>query len=856
MFTLVMPMGEAFTAVYATEYYAMGCPVDQFEVSYIEDDGSFTTVSCHSSFSEAKSAMKANMDYVVRYSKSYSPSKIVAMNSGLAYSYPGRKNSATLTLYQDPTKRDDSRYKTTYISNHYEMTYIDTCTEELWDIKSDGRGYIQIVMNGFEGYTDLEYTDLVPTKYIENNLGIWLGGLNTYENEGPFYVTPHQNYYELKDNGNYTDLAFHYYRAYPASGSEPLSYELYIDNAAGYPFMKKGVRYYSNDGINFYTDSLLTEYAGTAYNYYQFLPVRSKTSITADKFDGFLSSMKPNATSVLKNEGQTFIDMQNEYGCNAMIIFAMACLESAYGTSGYAVNRNNLFGWSAYDSSPNDASYFNSVSHCVQEQMGRNLRWFLDYTNRRYFGSCVGNKGAGFNVCYASDPYWGVKIASIAYALDKYANNRNGKLTDYNKYTIGFVKNNYNDVLYDSNISWNPNIYTSATSNTVLYTGQYGSHYQKDLTVIVLEEEAGRYKIQSTNNVENGTIITDDGVYSYDWSKSVGYIDTQYVTLLNADTVYQVDFDHVLNTSIREVELTSDTLHINGVGCISGFNYKDPSSVSQKVVFYDLNNEENTYAFNADVIDSDGYTLYDKYDYTYCGFDLKLNLKDSGIPQGSYGVKLVTTIGSYSMETYIASSYVDFRYMASKDDTYTYYVKMREESFYRMQFDILSLPDEISFESISKPSKRNSLAGLDNYSIDENGVIRIDGHAFIYYCDFDNKDSIEYNVYLVSDKGNCLKLDTKIVDTDIDYQKELGTSFRLDNISFVATSDNTGKTAFDLDGDYTVYLTIKNGSNYDVCEITNYGYPDFSADNGVKSATFYTSAIRKRLMLKTSVIGG
>ena len=159
----IMPLFGAFH-VAADDHYSYGCEVGQFEVSYIEDDGSFSKISCHDDLSSAKKAMKANPDYVVRYSKSYSPSKIVAMNSGLAYTYPGRRNSSTMNLYQDPDQKDSSKYKTTYVANHYEMTYIDTCGEDVYDIAISGKGYIRVVLNGFEGFTDLEYTDLVPTR--------------------------------------------------------------------------------------------------------------------------------------------------------------------------------------------------------------------------------------------------------------------------------------------------------------------------------------------------------------------------------------------------------------------------------------------------------------------------------------------------------------------------------------------------------------------------------------------------------------------------------------------------------------------------------------------------------------------
>ena len=34
-------------------YYPMGCEIGEYEVSYIEDDGSLTKKSCHSDFNEA-----------------------------------------------------------------------------------------------------------------------------------------------------------------------------------------------------------------------------------------------------------------------------------------------------------------------------------------------------------------------------------------------------------------------------------------------------------------------------------------------------------------------------------------------------------------------------------------------------------------------------------------------------------------------------------------------------------------------------------------------------------------------------------------------------------------------------------
>lgn len=852
----ILPLSNSFKLA-ASSYYSYGCSANQFEVAYINDDGSFSNISCHGSFSEAKSAMKANKDYVVRYSKSYSPTLIVAMNSGLVYTYPGRGNSSTMNIYQNPNAKDDSRYKSTYVANHYEMTYVDTCDENIYNIASNGKGYVQVVLNGFEGFADLEYTDLVPSKYIKHSIPIWLGGRNVYEGEDPFLVVPYQNYYMIEKNGNYYDLSFYFFRAYPKGGVDgagALSSKIAVDNAQNYldAGMQAGVKYYSNDGIHFYADYKLRGDAFTVYNYYQFLSVRSTTNISADVFDRFVKDMKGSA-SVLNGEGSSFIKGQNRYGCNALIIYAMACLESAYGTSGYATHRNNLFGWSAYDDSPDDASYFSSVKNCVYEHMGRNLNWFMDYTNRRYFGSCVGNKGAGFNVVYASDPYWGAKIAAISYSIDKFANNKNGNLSDYNSVATGFVKNNYNDVLYSSNISWNPNIYKTADGNSVLYTGMYGSHYQKDLTVTVLEKVGSRYKIRSSNPVENGEINTNDGLLTYDWDKSVGYINENDLVLLNKSKVDETTIRPTLTyaaiNSLRNVELTSDSLTISGVGAIHGMDFiSSNESIKHVITFRSMTDSEKAYSFDVETIASEDFDMNDMYDYSFSGFNLSISLPNENLPVDSYYVELTTTNKDKTVTSYLVSPDVNLRNIYTSNDEEDYRVRMNDFYNYRFEFDVLSLPDDVDFNSIKTPSQRPESVSLDNVVMDEEGNVEIYGHAYMFYINYDVPENISYDVYLLDDKDNYLKLDTVLYDDGVNYKEVLNSKYDLSNISFKATGNIS-----DLDGNYTAYLLMSNyteDTNYkQFVEIPDYGLdlPSYETEN--MSFAFVRSNIRNRLIL-------
>ncbi len=847
----LMPKSDIFS-VHADSYYAMGCPASQFEVSYINDDGSFSKISCHDSFSSAKSEMKTNKDYVVRYSKSYSPSRIVAMNSGLAYTYPGRRNSSTMYLIQNPSDRNSTLYKNTYIANHYEMTYIKTCGVSTYDIAPAGKGYIRVNMNGFEGYTDLEYTDLVPDKFIDNDIPIWLGGRNTYENEDPFLVKTHRSYFMIEQNGSYTDLVFHYYRAYPKSGingNDALSYSLRVDNAKHYldAGMKADKKYYSDDGIRFYSDPAMTDLVATCYNYYQFLPLRSKTDISSTVFDSYLKSVK-GSSSVMNGKGSAFIDAQNTYGCNALIVYAMACLESAYGTSGYATNRNNLFGWSAYDDSPNNASYFSSVQVCVNEQMGRNLNWFLDYTNRRYFGSCVGNKGSGINVQYASDPYWGMKIASIAYAIDKHAGGNNGKLKDYDKYVLGFVKNNYNDILYDSNIAWDPPIYKTKEGNGILYTGRFGSHYQKDLTVVVYKQEfdVNRFMIASTNAVVNGNICTDDGLIPYNFDRSVGYIATDHVELLygrhfEAPVIEEPPVDtanHDPLTVIDGILLADQQLTISGIGLITNYDFNEDASDIHTLNVYDMSNGSKVKSVACVNTDSSWFDLNDGHDYSYAGFTTKVDLSD--LPEGSYLFKLVTKHHEVSKESVLRSSDPALSFHFQNSDSYSYVLKVNDIYAYRLELDICH--DGLDHGTVSKPSLRSSLATIDTVSYDDD-MMKIDGVGMIYYLNYDQ--NIIHNLYLVSE-SETVKAATTTHACEFDFQSFYHSNYNMDKICYSAEVPLD-----EIDGTYKMILEIINGDKRDLVELTNLyndSYPQLDKER--LKTIFLTDQVRARILLQ------
>lgn len=836
---LIIPIFGIFNSVKVSSDTACGL---DYEVSYIEDNGSFSKKGCYSDFNSAKQAMKDfGGDHVVRHYASLSPSKIIAMNSGVAYSYPGRGNSKTMNIYQHVTDRS-VQYKQTYIANHYEMYYYDT-ERYFVDKNGNGVGMIQVCMNGFEGYTDLEYTDLVPSKFLDKGIHIYLGGNNSYENESAFLVIPQRNYYEVVKNGNYLDLVFHYCRAYPSSGEKAITGTIVVGKAAD--SMKENVKYYSKDGINFYTNTNLSGDCITYYNYYQFLPLRSKTNIDASVLNNYLSSY---SNSVMRNQGQAFIDAQNTYGVNALLLYAMATHESAYGTSAYARGRNNLFGWNAFDSNPSSASTFASVVTCINEQAGINLRGFLDICDGRFYSSSLGNKGSGLNVKYASDPYWGMKIAGIAYAVDKYSKGKNGKYTDLDVYNLALINKNNVDIKKEA----------SGTSTT-LYTSEYGPYYQKDFIVIVLKEGAKYTKIQSTNGIDkNGNLITHrtpptsgsvNPITTYDYNRSVAYIKNDYLTPLNYKQKEEEIIDDELNifSSLDELNIDDNKITLSGCAFIKGINFTNLNKITHEIEIRNIIDDTVVETYKANTVEYPGIKFNDNHIYNYVGYNAEIPLAE--LDYGNYYLAINIKNGDINMATSLISYNEAYANMIVKNDNTNYHLCTNEIYNNRLELDIDSLPEAIKYNEINKPSTRPSLFSFDTFTIDEEGNLYIYGQAMIYYCDYDNKENIKYTIYLIDDEDNYLEIDCTTLESNFDYKSLLKSSYNMDYICFEGSVNLRSLNA----GNYQTIIKIVNDTNIDYLEMTNISHsetPTRSIEN--EGYRFYTSNIRDRLMLEVT----
>ncbi len=232
------------------------------------------------------------------------------------------------------------------------------------------------------------------------------------------------SYYEVVDNELIHRIAYNLRSAdFQSIGA--------IDIAPDY--LEEGIRYYSYDNHYFYSDfKVMTDdlrmdtyqhainHNAPYYNYYQYLSFRSKTNYTAEELDSYVAS-NVGSSSAIYGAGEDFINAQNEVYINAAMELAFAIHESGWGNSLIARDKNNLFGINAVDSDPyNTATTFETIQDCIEYH----VQYFIGmrYFNPEYyvsFGTNFGNKYQGMNYKYASDAFWGEKIAKHYYKLDK-----------------------------------------------------------------------------------------------------------------------------------------------------------------------------------------------------------------------------------------------------------------------------------------------------------------------------------------------------------------------------------------------------------------------------------------------------
>ena len=305
-------------------------------------------------------------------------------------------------------------------------------------------------------------------------------------------------------------------------------------------YLSQGTNYFSYDGHYFYTNytTMISDYTSDSrahsvnsnnpyFNYYQYLPLRSTTSYSASDLNSTING-KISSTSKLKDLGKDFVNNQNTYGVNALLMASIAINESGWGDSSIAKNKNNLFGLNAVDASPSQsANYYSSVSVCIKDFAETYMsKKYLNPNGSNYRGAYLGNKASGINVQYASDPYWGEKAANYAYYLGEKLSSK-----DEYRYTIG-IKDPISCMKTIPTNNLNIRNRNSTSSSRLYYAANlYGVAFLlKDGNT----STNGFYRIQSDPVLKSGRTGIDSNSGKYNFTEMYAYVSASYITVVNS----------------------------------------------------------------------------------------------------------------------------------------------------------------------------------------------------------------------------------------------------------------------------------------------------------------------------------
>lgn len=341
-------------------------------------------------------------------------------------------------------------------------------------------------------------------------------------------------------------------------------------------YLTANTKYYSYDAQYFYTSLAALEkdvQAGVHtnavnsnspyYNYYQKLPLRSKTSYSAAQLDEFINA-NTDSTSKLRGLGSALISAQNTYGVNAAMILAVAINESGWGMSKIAQEKNNLFGLNAVDYNAGQAANtYKSPADCVEQFAKYYMsKGYLNPEDWRYYGGIFGNKELGIGVKYASDPYWGEKNAGQFFAIDRYLSGYNNsgyaeeKLRDYRKYSVAVYNTNTNVTFKD---------------NTTIYDVRGKKQSRKEITgSSVILKSLNAVNVQGTSKYEVTPEVTDkinsSSSFSgeFNWNTS-GYVPANAVNIIAERKLYGIEYQtHIQNVGWQDLVGDSETSGIEG----------------------------------------------------------------------------------------------------------------------------------------------------------------------------------------------------------------------------------------------------------------------------------------------------
>ena len=143
------------------------------------------------------------------------------------------------------------------------------------------------------------------------------------------------------------------------------------------------------------------------------MALNKPSGFTLEQFTKALTDPK-DKNKIFEKNAKYFYYIEKQYNINGMFVAAVGIHESAWGTSRIALNKNNLFGYGAYDSNPYNGAYtFDDYAEAIDLVSRVFVKFYLNpkgtiiydgqSANGKYYS---GNTLSAVNKRYATDKKW------------------------------------------------------------------------------------------------------------------------------------------------------------------------------------------------------------------------------------------------------------------------------------------------------------------------------------------------------------------------------------------------------------------------------------------------------------------
>ncbi len=149
------------------------------------------------------------------------------------------------------------------------------------------------------------------------------------------------------------------------------------------------------------------------------MQLNKPSGLTLEQFKKVLSDSK-DKNKIFENNAEYFYYIEKQYNINGIFVASVGIHESGWGTSKISMQKNNLFGYGAYDSNPYNGAYnFSNYSESIDLLARVFVKYYLNPAGTSIYGGekAVGSyyNGAtlkGINTKYASDKNWANAVFS------------------------------------------------------------------------------------------------------------------------------------------------------------------------------------------------------------------------------------------------------------------------------------------------------------------------------------------------------------------------------------------------------------------------------------------------------------